>query len=29
MSAAPNRFEQANAPSWGSEDTKCRAWGPL
>ena len=27
MSAAPSRFKQANAPSGGSEDTQCRAWG--
>ena len=27
MSAALNRFKQANAPSGGSEDTQCRAWG--
>ena len=27
MSAAQNRFKQAHAPSGGSEDTKCRAWG--
>ncbi|SDC04251.1 hypothetical protein SAMN05444679_101182 [Variovorax sp. CF079] len=28
MSAALGRPEQANAPSGGSEDTQCRAWGP-
>jgi len=27
MSAAPGRPKQARAPSGGSEDTKCRAWG--
>jgi hypothetical protein len=27
MSAAQNRFKQAKAPSGGSDDTKCRAWG--
>lgn len=27
MSAAPGRPKQANAPSGGSEDTQCRAWG--
>jgi hypothetical protein len=27
MSAAPGRPKQANAPSGGSEDTTCRAWG--
>ena len=27
MSAAPNRFKQARAPSGGSEDTACRALG--
>ena len=27
MSAALNRFKQAKAPSGGSEDTQCRAWG--
>ncbi len=25
MSAAQNRFKQANAPEGGSDDTKCRA----
>ena len=29
MSAAPGRPKQARAPSGGSEDTKCRAWGLL
>ena len=29
MSAAQNRFKQANAPLGGSEDTQCRAWGLL
>ena len=29
MSAAQNRFKQANAPFGGSEDTQCRAWGLL
>jgi len=27
MSAAPSRLKQAGAPSGGSEDTQCRAWG--
>lgn len=27
MSATRNRFKQANAPSGGSEETQCRAWG--
>jgi hypothetical protein len=27
MSAAPGRPKQARAPSGGSDDTKCRAWG--
>ena len=27
MSAAQNRFKQANAPLGGSEVTQCRAWG--
>ncbi len=27
MSAAQNRFKQARAPSGGSEDTQCLAWG--
>jgi len=27
MSAAPGRPKQACAPSGGSEDTQCRAWG--
>lgn len=29
MSAAPHRPQQANTPSGGSEDTKCRAWEPV
>ena len=29
MSAAPGRPKQANAPSGGSEDTQCRAWGQV
>ena len=28
MSAAQNRFKQANAPLGGSDDTKCGTWGP-
>ena len=27
MSAALNRFKQANLPTGGREDTQCRAWG--
>ncbi len=27
MSAAQNRFKQANAPSGGSDGTQCREWG--
>ena len=27
MSAAPGRPKQANAPTGGSDDTQCRAWG--
>ncbi len=26
MSAAQNRFKQANAPLGGSDDTKCGTW---
>jgi len=29
MSAAPGRPKQASAPSGGSEDTQCRAWGSI
>ena len=29
MNAAQNRFKQVNAPQGGSEDTTCRAWGPI
>lgn len=29
MRAAPGRPKQASAPSGGSEDTQCRAWGPV
>ena len=29
MSAAPRRLKQANAPTGGSEDTQCRAWGTV
>ena len=28
MSAAQNRFKQANAPLGGSDDTQCGTWGP-
>ncbi len=28
MSAAQNRFKQANAPMGGCDDTQCGTWGP-
>ena len=27
MSAAQNRFQQADAPLGGSDDTQCATWG--